>query len=218
MLNDLVRISTTPTENLRAVAEVLSHETGVLTRKRLDSLIRSVIEDRETAGAVGNAVYSVFPQQVEQVLTSLEGLRGILPSHAPQVTDDFVAAVRERLTALVGRYPAITLARKADRLERLTGSWCNSVDVLCDLRPVFDEERRRVEAMIPIQTLRIGYFDKEGNDAVAEIYLGSDWSDKLIKKLQVAKQKTDVLRQMCREGVSSGWYSDDTEESADKQP
>lgn len=73
--------------------------------------------------------------------------------------DKIAADTRETLVArlplLLAPRPAIDRQVKAEGLLRKAGRRALSLDLVSDLRPVFDESRATVEGMIPVTTLRI---------------------------------------------------------------
>ena len=208
---DLIAVSRVPVEQIQRIGELIGTETGLLPFKRLHILAKSAVSDQNLARSVANTVYGLPPEQTESVLASLERYWQANPGIYPELTSNIFSALRKRLEVLRGPYLALDRTRKAERLERLTGNWVDDIEILCDLRPVFNETRERVEALVPIQTMRIAYIDIRGNDAIFEICLDKASAEEMKEKLEVAKQKIDVLRKTCGEWLPRGWAGSDPE-------
>lgn len=98
--------------------------------------------------------------------------------------------------------------RKAERLKTLTGRMAESLEIICDLRPVFDHSRSVVEGLIPVTTLRVAYQTNEGGNSV-EVQLSGDDLENLAKEVERAKQKLRTLNQHSERWVPHSWVEPD---------
>lgn len=215
MVADLTKVAESPLETLRGIADTLRREPGILSPRRLYDIVGSVCSDAALARAVGNTVYSLPPDDPDRIVTWLKEVQAKLPARAPKLSDSVLAALRDRLAVLAIRYPAVERLRKAEGLRTTIGNWFHSVELLCDLRPLFDENRAQVEGLIPLQLLQIGYIDQNGNHAVFEVGLGSDDAEQLVEKLRLGKQKIAALKQACDMWIPHGWAALDDESPSD---
>lgn len=59
------------------------------------------------------------------------------------------------LPVIIREYPGRLRQSKAVQLSEATGLRVESIDLICDLRPILDETRSQVEGVIPLTTLKI---------------------------------------------------------------
>ena len=56
---------------------------------------------------------------------------------------------------MIREFPAIERNRKAKRLQTMLGKQVQEVELICDLRPIFDKKREMIEGFIPITILKL---------------------------------------------------------------
>jgi hypothetical protein len=83
--------------------------------------------------------------------------------------------------------------QKAERLSTLTGQRLESFDLICDLRPIFDESREHLEGMMPYTRLRVVAIGADGLPEAFESELTRQQVHDLAQKASKAAQKLDVL-------------------------
>ncbi len=107
----------------------------------------------------------------------------------------FEPPIPDRLRILAGSFPAVERQAKAESLANLLGPTVVSARVVCDLRPVFNEERDQIEGFLPISTLRIGLSSSDAFEA----QLSPLQLRRLRGELDQAMQKMDILTARMRE-------------------
>lgn len=111
--------------------------------------------------------------------------------------------VRQRIQRIVTPFPAVERQAKAEILSDRRGHPLGSLQVLCDLRPVFDESREALEGLMPVVTLRIVY-GEQIVPITADVRLTENDLTKLCEKAERAKRKLKSLKAfMGKKGVSS---------------
>lgn len=98
-----------------------------------------------------------------------------------------------RLDIVLGAYPCLLRQKKAERVSEAIGQPLESFDVICDLRPVFDPERRHIEAMMPVTTLRIVASEASGLPVSLEATLTRQQVEHAFDTLSKAKDKLAAL-------------------------
>ena len=96
-------------------------------------------------------------------------------------------------------YPGLNRQAKAQRLSEATGLRLENVEIICDLRPVFDNERESVEGVIPYTILRIVCIGADGLPVAMETILTQAEVGELAKKSEAAVKKLDRLRALLAE-------------------
>jgi hypothetical protein len=105
-----------------------------------------------------------------------------------------LARLGEILPKLIQLYPALTRFEKAERLAKLTGQELESIELICDLRPIFDDDRKRIEGMMPYTRLHIVATGADGLPKSFEAELTHQQVSDLREKVAKADSKLDVLR------------------------
>lgn len=77
---------------------------------------------------------------------------------------------------------------------RRTGAPLDGIKIMCDLRPVFDDEREHVQGMVPLVTVRLDVTDMNGLPAAYETTLTEAQLAELAHETQQAQKKLQVLR------------------------
>jgi hypothetical protein len=191
MLVDLKVVAALDDSQVDAVRVQLQEAEGFLSPARMLSVIRGVIPDDKMARSVRTAVRNLASDDIQKLLESLSA-----PSEEGESLDNAtLERLRQRLPRLIQPYPALARAKKASRLVGMTGEALESVELLCDLRPVFDESRKEVEGMIPYTRLRIIVTGVDGLPKSYEAELSHQQVHDLAEKAQKALVKLDVLRQ-----------------------
>lgn len=115
------------------------------------------------------------------------------------LTDGDLEALRSRLPLVVKTYEAIVRQKKAERLSGVTGLRVETIDAICDLRPVFDDAHEDIVGVIPLTTLRLVYTGASGFPESVEVMLTEQQVGEMAEKLNTASKKLKVLR---------GWASE----------
>ncbi len=98
---------------------------------------------------------------------------------------------------------AVKLPSKALHLSTDFQQLFAAANIVTDVRPVFDEDRKSVAGAIVVQTLRIRFVESGGTDVQKEMSLAldSDDIDKLIAELEKAKQKAECAKERFSENT-----------------
>jgi hypothetical protein len=188
-------------EQIAGIRDRLSKATGFLDRKTLTVALQDVITDDKTIQAVWRTLRSLDPSEVKRLL---EGLS------KKQHEEDFplniltVDRLHHVLPVLVHPYSALIRYEKAERLAELTGQRLESFDLICDLRPIYDESRKYLEGMMPYTRLRVVATGVDGLPKSFEAELTHQQVHDLAEKASKAKDKLDVLRKSVDKWVPGG--------------
>ncbi len=192
MVNDLKTIAGLSDEQIAEIRNHLAEADGFLDHKALLATIREVIQDSKSAEAVRRAIRNLNPSTVERIIADLEQNLGDKEFPFDQTTFD---RLKQVLSELIQPYPALTRFQKAERLARLTGQQLESLELICDLRPVFDENRENLEGMMPYTRLHIVATGEDGLPKPFEAELTYEQVIDLAENAGKARSKLDVLRQ-----------------------
>lgn len=109
------------------------------------------------------------------------------------------ALLEYRLTTLLANIPdGVNLQAKAERLTEATGIRLQKVNLICDLRPIFDSDRKTVKGLMPISTLRLVAESPECPPVEFEAILSERDVEQLFDLASNAKQKIVALRELAK--------------------
>jgi hypothetical protein len=209
MVEDLLSVSEVAADVIETLAATIKAESGFLGAKRLGKLVRQLLPDERQASATVTALEHVRPNGVEEVLSTIRQWRDADSRNAAKFPEEAMFALETKLPRLIQPYPALKRYRKARRLASIMGNAAEAVEVICDLRPVFDQDRDHVEGFVPLTTLKLVYEDQNDETRVLEVRLSEELLDALMTKGNMARQKLKVLRQMVGEWIPEGFVDAD---------
>ncbi len=118
---------------------------------------------------------------------------------ASEFSEAELANLAKRFVAmLLGEFPGLKLADKTEAVARATGRELRSVRLITDVRPVFDDGRERVLAVVPMTTLKLTTESLEDGVPAStwEVQL-SEWElVDLSTKIAEAQQKLAVMKKL----------------------
>jgi len=205
MLDDLLAVSRVPVEALQELADRLEREPGFLTPTRLAELIRYVVPDEPAAEAVENTLNGVRPGYVTGIAQDLRAFREVNPRNGELLSAEALAAIEARLDILVHNYASLERYRKAAALTESTGNQFEGVDLICDLRPVFDTSRAVIEGFLPRIVIRLKYRALNSSHQAVEIGLSVSDLDVVIREAEKAKRKLETMQQLADGRLPGGW-------------
>ncbi len=124
----------------------------------------------------------------------MEGLSSSADEPDFPLGKDDLKALDNNLRLLILDYPALKRFAKAERLSKLTGQQLRSIDLICDVRPIFDATRSQIEGMMPYTRLRVVATGADWSPVAFEAELTLQQVYDLAERATYAKQKLDVLR------------------------
>lgn len=192
MMEDLKAIAGLSDEQVGGVRQRLSKAKGFLDPKALLATIREAIPDSSTASTMRRVLRNLNPSNVGRIIAGLEQDRDDEDFPFDKATFD---RLKQVLSKLIQPYPALTRFQKAERLAKMTGQQLEAVELICDLRPIFDENREKLEGMMPYTRLHIVATGEDGLPKSFEAELTHQQVIDLAEKAEKAKSKLEVLRQ-----------------------
>jgi hypothetical protein len=200
-LADLGAVAGLSLDQVTEIHDRLARATGFLGPRALAAAIRDLIPDDNSVRAVQRVLQNLDPADVKRLLDALSERRK-KPDFP--LNEDTLTRLGSILPTLVQRYPAVARFEKADRLAELTGQQLESVDLICDLRPVFDENRERLEGMMPYTRLRVVATGADGLPNSFEAALTRQQVHDLADKASKAKNKLDILHKSVETWIPGG--------------
>jgi len=184
-----------------AIREALdSHSRAFLSRSDIQKLLKSTITE-----STGRKRVASFILNMDRLRRSWEGDEASFLIDcrakilAETVTDETVRNNLDSLLALIpllatGR-PAIARQDKADAVAIATGRALEDVQVLCDLRPVFNQSRDRIEGFVAVTTMKLLATDITGLPTGLEVRLTEAQVSNLLDKLSLTTTKLSAIKE-----------------------
>lgn len=201
LLDDLKAIIGLSDGKLTELQKHLTEAKGFLGPGALLTTIQRIVEDSNAAEAVRRILINIGPSQVKRMVTVLEEGREEegFPFDKAQLE-----RLKQILKNLIRPYPALARFRKAERLAKITGKQLETVELICDLRPIFDESRKNVEGMMPYTRLHIVATGEDGLPKPFEVELTRQQVIDLLEKVEKAKSKLETLHQSIKNWLPNG--------------
>jgi hypothetical protein len=186
------------------VVQSLSSETGILARFGLEKLLTdagiprdpNVTSLRRFIDAFGRWGRKLPPSGIPLLINTLKtALKG-------EFNEPELETMSARVERLMGTsFPGLELADKVDAVVSSTGKAFRSANFISDIRPVFDSDRSKVLAVVPMTTLRLVTESDDDGDVptVLEARLTENDVNELCKKLVEAQRKLAVLKRLLAE-------------------
>lgn len=191
VLADLTVVAGLSDDDVNALSKRLSEATGFFDPNSLLEAVRGLIGDEGAAQSVRRVLRNLGPKDVRKLLDTLSKRRA---EEDFPLDEGTLERLHKLLPVLLQPYPALTRFEKAERLATLTGQQLESVELICDVRPIFDETRQQIEGMMPYTRLHIVATDADGLPKSFEAELTQQQVHDLAEKASKATVKLDVLR------------------------
>lgn len=113
-------------------------------------------------------------------------------------TPEVLVALRTRVDRLKSVWISLDRQKKAENICKATGKRLLSIQLICDMRPIFDDPRKKIEGWLPITTLHLVSEGADGLPDGIDVVLSASDVDTLATAAGYAKQKLDALQEVAR--------------------
>jgi hypothetical protein len=204
LVEDAKQVLSIDIDLLKAIAVELEKFPGFLDRSALKAVVSHYVSDDPQADGVARLISGVDSRlrasrmAVAELLAALrEWQQSPDNRNSPMMlTIGELDGLMERLPIIINPYPGLKRQSKAKHLAGALGHPLESIEIICDIRPVFDEERSVVEGAIPLTTLKLVCNGVDGLPISLEAVLSEQAVASLAKKATAATQKLKRLREM----------------------
>lgn len=181
-----------PCERLTTVLEEIARADSYNT---IESIVNSTIETDEIA-LVLRLVELFTTTEINGFMDWLTELRASSDVLLREFPEEDWKNFQERFQIIQQFIPVRCIASHAkhENLQTVLGNQFQDVDIICDVRPIFNDTRDFVEDVIPVTTLKIRYRNQLEEVQVLEVVLSKENIDTLEEKIRIANKKWNVLR------------------------
>jgi hypothetical protein len=195
------------TDSITALASDLEANAGFLDHDALTRTVsRHVAEESQARKVVRLIVYfdeivNSHNLSISDILSSISKWRAD-PENGDAATllpEQDIGPLAERLPLLLKQYDGLVRQTKAERLSDTLGQRLESIEMICDWRPVFDQNHTLVVGVIPLTTLKVVCTGGDGLPVTTEAVLSEKQVSELATMAQEATKKLAVLRSLAAE-------------------
>ncbi|MBC7818180.1 MAG: hypothetical protein IAG10_14935 [Planctomycetaceae bacterium] len=204
MVRDAKHLLTLNQDQLIAIRQGLGQHLGFLDRSKLEAFLATLTGDKSFALGISKLVTAfrersaLNERTAESVAEQLEEwltVSGEENERDQVLSRDELTELKDRLPFVLAPYPCFERQSKAERLSSITGQELERIDLICDLRPVFDKEHQNIEGMIPYTLLKVVCTGADGIPIAFEAMLSEKAVDRLVDEAKKAKAKLGKLRE-----------------------
>jgi len=200
-IEDAKRILSLDQSEFESLATRLCQADGFLNKADIATLAEEAIANDDDARVVADIVYRLgkllhdadvpAAKAMDQLADALADIdKGELGE--PSARNSIV----ERFTRLAVDPVGLARQSKARKLAEATTGELDSIQVFCDIRPIFDQVLQRIDGAIPLSTLRIEYSTTEGDSSVTEFHATEKQLDELAETIEAAKRKLQIIKEL----------------------
>ncbi len=184
-----------------ALEEALAAEKSFLSRRALKNVVQRVLgPESPVAKRVSAFIWrlhrTIRRDSDETVERSVALLREAISEHSEKLSVEQRKVLADRIERLVAVPAGLARQFKAECLAEATGTELEDLQVICDLRPVFNEERSEIEGAIPISILKLDVLGPNGLPSRIEVRLTEAQVADLFEKAHYAQTKLSVIKRM----------------------
>ena len=183
-------------ERFEALADALVANDSFLDRDAVRSLAASHLGEAAEASQISHAIWR-FAEILRDADQALDKAFAILREAINEQLEDFSKEEKEELLTRLQRLCVNPLGfnrqHKAERLAEATSKELENLQIICDIRPVFNEDRSEIEGAIPATLLQIS-FDDIGTSSSLDIRLTESQLRDLEDKVGSARKKLRVIK------------------------
>lgn len=175
---------------------------GFLDRKALSEITSRTVPSGDQPDTVSGVIWRLnrhVRESDETLAESLQILKTALQKHGKDFESEQRIQLGERLAALIAEPLGFVRQHKAEKLVEATGRELTDLQIICDLRPVFNEGRTEIEGAIPVSTLTLDLVEPDGGTSRLEVHLSKRQIADLCRKAESARGKTALIEKMLAE-------------------
>jgi hypothetical protein len=196
--SELKEVVTLPEDKLLSLAAALDAHPNFLTAPDVAAITQEVVQGSQ-AEHLAQALLRLYlsmrsTQEAEEEI--LEGLGAAVARYREDFPPDKIAVLKLRVQKLLFAPGGFRRQQKAETLAEATGADLNELNIICDIRPVFDSARREIEGAVVISTLTLEITELDGKVSLVECRLSEKQVDDLCKVSLNAKQKLAAIRNL----------------------
>ncbi len=198
-LEDARRILRLDQDTFLRLAARLNKTDAFLSRSDLATVVGKALEEDGGSEQVASIIFRIAGY-VHDADMDANAAMDVLGKAIEKNTEGLEPQERQtlidRLRKLVAEPIGIAKQYKAQRLVGAIGAELDDFQIICDIRPIFDQEHERIEGAIPLTILRLEYSQADGEPAVVELRLTEKQITKFSERVADAHLKLRMIKDL----------------------
>ena len=181
------------------LATQLAKEDAFISLNDLKSIVSGPLKDKDDAERVAEIIYRVGGIVHDAEMDNrkaMDILASVIEEKSESLDQNERKTLVERLRKLAAEPIGIAKQYKARSLVDVIGSELDDFKIICDIRPIFDESRKRVDGAIPLSVLRLEYTEQDGDSSVIEMRITEKQLAMLAEKIADANHKLKLIKEL----------------------
>jgi len=181
---------------LRLATQLAKADT-FLSRSDLGALVGTVIcEGSDRIASIIYRLGGIVHDADMDVMDAMDALSKAIVEKAETLEPQKRRTLTERLRRLIAEPTGLVKQFKARQLVVAIGAELDDFQIICDIRPIFDQKHERIEGAIPLATLRMEYSTSDGDSAVVELRITEKQIVKFGEKIADASLKLRMIKEL----------------------
>lgn len=172
-------------------------EPRFLDRTEIHNVVARTLGDGELAQRVSRLIgrLSAMVRQADE--PAGEAMRLLREAFADKCEEGDVqqrSQIADRLERLILEPPGLTQQHKAEQLASLVEAELDEAQLICDVRPVFNDDRTEIQGAVPISRLILDLTRSDGTSVRTEVGITEDQIFELRDRADAAIRKLDAIK------------------------
>lgn len=189
-------------ERFEKLVRALVEFNGFLDRGTLSGIVSQTLPPDGHPDTVSGVVWRLnrYVRESDETLAeSLQLLKTAIEEHGEGLETEQRSKLGERLAKLIAEPPGFASQHKAEKLVEATGRELTALQIICDLRLVFNEERTEIQGALPVSTLTLDFFEADGRKSRLEVRLSERQIADLCAKAESGRSKVALIKKLLKE-------------------
>jgi len=198
-LRDTRRILQLDQDVYSRLATQLDTTDDFLDRRSLILLISKILGEGSEARDIASIIYRIAGLLHDADMPAQEAMDELgeaIVRKADGIEPQDRQILVDRLRALAADPVGLAKQCKARQLVDATGSELDEFQLICDIRPIFDQARERIQGAVPLAVLRLEYTLPSADSAVVEVRVTERQIEELESKIATAKRKLKLIKEL----------------------
>ncbi|MGA2497444.1 MAG: hypothetical protein ABSH20_06870 [Tepidisphaeraceae bacterium] len=181
------------------LAAELGKSGAFLGHPALNAIAEEVLGKSEDARTIASIIYRVGGMLYDTDMSATEAMAALgkaIEEKADSLEPKDRRILTARLRALTAEPTGLAKQYKAQKLAEATNAELDKVQLICDIRPIFDQSRERIEGAIPLAMLRLEYSEADGDSEVVEVRITEKQIAELELLVVTAKRKLTLIKEL----------------------
>jgi len=179
------------------LATELAKSDDFLSRSDLAAIVRECVDDAsDRIATIIHRIGGIVHDADMDATDAMDALAKAIEDKAESLDVQDRRKLTDRLRKLAAEPIGIAKQYKARELVDAIGAELDSFRIVCDIRPIFERSRERIEGAIPISILRLEYTTSDGDSAVVELRVTEKQITQFEDKIADAKLKLRMIKEL----------------------